>query len=206
MADTVEELQKGAVMNQAIKQHRLGNWMRTATGNKFWPEDPRSQDVYIADIAHHLSMLCRFTGAVRKFYSVAEHSVHVSNLVEEQGYSNEVQLQALLHDATEAYIADINRPAKASPLMQGYKTMEGQIWFAIAHRFNVPVEMHEAVHKADVAAYYAERDKLMYVEPNQVDMLDKEWHMPGTWVMCWTPEMSRHMFLERYRALMERLA
>jgi hypothetical protein len=196
MAETAERLQ-GDVMRRHAP--RIGNWMRTAHGHKFWPEDPRPEDIWIADIAHHLGMLCRFTGAVRMFYSVAEHSVHVCNVVRWMGYGADVQLQALLHDATEAYLNDINRPAKASPMMKGYKFMEEQVWYAVAKKFNVPVTMHDAVHKADVAAYYAERDRLIHVEEGQVDMNPKEWHMPDQWIKCWYPEVARERFLEKFR-------
>lgn len=59
---------------------RAGDWMQTFTGRQFWPMDPRPEDLDILDIAHALSLLCRFGGHCQRFYSVAEHSVHVSTL------------------------------------------------------------------------------------------------------------------------------
>lgn len=76
--------------------------MQTFSGALYWPMDPRPEDVNILDIAHSLSMQCRYTGHVSKFYSVAEHSVHVSNIV-----PKELAMCGLLHDATEAYLTAI---------------------------------------------------------------------------------------------------
>lgn len=82
--------------------------METYTGKLFHFTDPSLDMIDIVDIAHHLSMLCRFTGACHKFYSVAEHSVRVSRIV-----PRELKLEALLHDAHEAYTGDINTPLKS---------------------------------------------------------------------------------------------
>ena len=81
--------------------------MVTFTGKLVNPLDLTPQDVDIRDIAHHLSNMCRWQGATRHFYSVAEHCVHVSRLVP-TGYA----LLALLHDAAEAYMGDAIRPIK----------------------------------------------------------------------------------------------
>ena len=53
-------------------------WIETYSGKRFYILDPRPQDVDIVDIAHALSLLTRFTGHTREFYSVAQHSVLVS--------------------------------------------------------------------------------------------------------------------------------
>ena len=62
-------------------QPRCGDWIQTFTGRQFWPLDPHVDEIYIEDIAHSLSMQCRFTGHSLRFYSVAEHSVLVSYAV-----------------------------------------------------------------------------------------------------------------------------
>ena len=53
-------------------------WITTYTGKKFHILDPDPVDVCLEDIAHALSMMCRFNGHVRRFYSVGEHCLHVS--------------------------------------------------------------------------------------------------------------------------------
>src|SRR5438128_12538670 len=82
-----------------------GDWMQTYTGRAFYPLDPRLDDICIEDIAHALSMLCRYGGQCQEFYSVAEHSVLMSYAVNPQH-----ALWALLHDATESYMGDLIRP------------------------------------------------------------------------------------------------
>lgn len=62
-----------------LDEARIGDWMQTASGRMFWPVDPRPEDVEINDIAHALSLTCRYCGHVREFYSVAQHSVLVSD-------------------------------------------------------------------------------------------------------------------------------
>lgn len=71
------------------------DWIATFTGGVFFPLAPRVEDVRISDIAHALSMLCRFAGHTRGFYSVAQHSVLVSRLCSQQD-----ALWGLLHDAS----------------------------------------------------------------------------------------------------------
>lgn len=59
-----------------------GGWMQTYTGRQFHPLDPHADDIDIADIARSLSMQCRYNGQVRRFYSVGQHCVLVSELVD----------------------------------------------------------------------------------------------------------------------------
>ncbi len=87
-------------------EDRDNNWIQTFTGRKFWPLDPLPEDVYIEDIAHALSMMCRFAGHTHEFYSVAQHSVEVSYLCPNY------PLYGLLHDAAEAYMIDLAQPIK----------------------------------------------------------------------------------------------
>jgi hypothetical protein len=127
-------------------QMRQGDWIQTYTGKQYWPIDPRPEDVDILDIAHALSMLCRFGGHCLKFYSVAEHSVHIARWLYPR-YGAEAALCGLLHDATEAYVTDVPRPTKA--FLYGYKEIEHQNWLAIAAAFNLPATLPHQVKDAD---------------------------------------------------------
>lgn len=95
----------------ALEAQRLSrfSWIQTYMGRRFYPLDPRPQDVAIEDIAHALSMKCRYTGHTARFYSVAEHCERASYLVPPQ-----YALAALLHDASEAYLPDLAAPVKRS--------------------------------------------------------------------------------------------
>lgn len=118
-----------------MSKERIGNWIETYTGSLFYPLDPRDDEIDIRDIAHSLSLQCRFNGHCSEFYSVAQHSLLVVKHLESQDltlsttgkdkkkqrfFSANVKcsdidvllLRALLHDAAEAYICDVPRPLK----------------------------------------------------------------------------------------------
>ncbi len=129
--------------------------IQLASGKLFHFYGCRPEDIDINDIASHLSKLCRFTGAVRQFYSVAQHSVLVSAIV-----PPEHALAGLLHDATEAYINDLSRPAKS--LAAGYCHYEKYyLWPVIAKRFGLPQELPACVKEADNVLLVTEKRDLM---------------------------------------------
>lgn len=79
----------------------------TFTGKLFDLLEPTEDMICIEDIAHHLSLMNRFCGATKFPYSVAYHSIFVSN-----NLSDNLKLEGLLHDAEEAYIHDLTAPFK----------------------------------------------------------------------------------------------
>lgn len=163
-------------------------WIQTFTGRQFWPLNPRPEDVDLLDIAHALAMKCRYSGHTKRFYSVAEHSVHVSRHV-----PAEHALAALLHDAGEAYLPDVPRPIK--PQMPGFKQIEERIDRAIATRFGCAFPWPESVHRADIAILADEKAALMGPEP-------APWHLPypplGVKIECWDPEEAKWRFAVRF--------
>jgi len=129
---------------------RKGNWMQTFTGRQFWPLDPRPEEICIEDIAHSLSMYCRFGGHCKEFYPVGEHSLFVMRLVPEKD-----KLQALLHDAPEAYLGDVINPLKR--MLPEYQRAEHAVWLAVCERFDISPCLSEAVRYADRIAVMTER-------------------------------------------------
>lgn len=101
-----------------------------------------------------------FSGASRRFYSVAEHSVWVSHLVE----GRDLQRAALLHDASEAYVVDLPRPLKHLPELAGYRELERRVEEAIARRWHLHCPLPVEVKQADVMMLAAECRQLMRVE------------------------------------------
>jgi hypothetical protein len=97
---------------------RIGNPFDLGDGRMFWPLDARPNEVRIEDIAHSLANICRWGGRCSHFYSVAQHSLLVSEIVEET--HPDIALQALLHDAAEAYLGDIITPLKGGLLFEVY--------------------------------------------------------------------------------------
>jgi hypothetical protein len=175
---------------------RKGDWMQTFSGNKFYPLNPRPQDIAPQDIAHALSLLCRFNGHVDRFYSVAEHCLLLSHYVSEEN-----ALWALLHDATEAYVGDMVRPLKRS--MPAYVEVEDRVMDAIRERFDLPLGMPREVHQADSRILLNERNTLM---PNtkhkwQVEDLDP---LEDTVVRGLPPKTIESMYLDRLNELLEK--
>src|ERR1039457_6405429 len=114
----------------------------TFSGLRFWPLAPNPDDILIADIAHALAHQCRFGGHAWKFYSVAKHSVHVSQLC-----PPEHALWGLLHDASEAYLVDLPRPLKLLPEFAPYREAERRSQRAVAVRFGLPEEQPASVRR-----------------------------------------------------------
>jgi len=129
-------------------------WMQTFTGRRVDVMCMQLHDVCIIDIAHALSHICRYNGHCDKFYSVAEHSVLVSQMVEDHRY----KMHGLLHDAAEAYICDIIKTVKVR--LGGYATIEHDIEDVIYRRFNVQCD-HKIVKKADNIILATEAHQLM---------------------------------------------
>jgi len=148
---------------------RTHDWIRTYTGKKFYLFDSGPEDVCIEDIAHALSMQCRYNGHVARFYSVAEHSAYVSAIVAaEMGnkhYNIDTALWALLHDASEAYIGDVSRPLKQQPEMERYRSNEKRIQGVIAAKFGLTPTEPEIVTRADRAILGMEVRALKWAEP-----------------------------------------
>lgn len=191
----------------ALKRHigkPIGEWIAgpadpvagsicMAGGTYFEFNNPEGSEINVGDIAHALSNICRFTGHVREFYSVAQHSVLASYLV-----PPEHALAALLHDAAEAYVGDVSTPLKR--MLPDYKAIEQRIEAAVLARFGLFLPMHPCIKVADLRMLAAERRDLM---PHMGD----EWHilrgvepMHAT-ITPWTPIRARRTFLERYLEL-----
>jgi len=133
-------------------------WVQTFTGGMFFPLAPRREDIDIRDIAHSLSMQCRFNGHCRVFYSVAEHSVRVSHAVPEKH-----ALWGLLHDAAEAYLTDLPKPVKDQ--MPSFIELEDELLGFLLNYFGLSMPMPPEVKLADVQLLMTEARDLMAPPP-----------------------------------------
>ena len=111
------------------------NTMTTYSGRKFDPMQMTPGDVYIEDIAHALSLLCRGGGQLTYFYSVGQHSLNCATEAKARGWSERQQLACLLHDASEGYISDIIRPVKI--YLSNYLEIESKIMGTILTHFGL---------------------------------------------------------------------
>lgn len=165
----------------------------TASGIMFNLLEPRAEDVCIQDIAAALSKLCRFTGHVKAFYSVAQHSYLVAKIV-----PPEHALQALLHDATEAYIGDVSSPLKRQ--LPDYRAIEARIEAAIFERFGLPPVLHRSVKHADLVLLATERRDMMPPHADEWEILDDI--EPITYpIKPHGPAMAELVFLQTYDQL-----
>lgn len=169
-----------------------GAWITTFSGRRFYVLDPRPQDVCIEDIAHALALQCRFTGHIRKFYSVAQHCVLVSRFCPQ-----EFALWGLLHDASEAYIGDMSAPLKHTPEMSRFRTTEQHIMLAIAEHFGLGLVEPPAVKQVD--------RRLCLTEARDLLGSTKDWQDASEpyaeAIVPWTPAFAERAFLCRFQEL-----
>lgn len=177
-----------------------GDWIQTYTGRAFYPFDPRPEDVCITDIAHALSQLCRYGGHCRVFYSVAQHSVLVS-----QHAPDPHKLWALLHDASEAYLVDLPRPIKRS--LPDYRAAEQRIMAAICARYGLPPVEPPEVKLVDNRILADERKALL---TPMAAVSNHEWgamEAPlGVQIVAAPSFVAREMFIDAFVALGGRVA
>lgn len=160
-------------------------------GTYFDFANPKRSEFDIEVIAHALSNLCRFTGH-GQFYSVAQHSVHVSYLC-----PKEYALFGLLHDGSEAFLGDIASPLKA--MLPDYKSLEHKVQCMIFRKFGLPEIMPWEVKRADIKALRTEQRDIMrskdawpgleFIEPDSGRIVP---HLPM---------VAKQMFLERFYEL-----
>ncbi len=136
------------------------SWICTRSGRRFYPLDPRVDDICIEDIAHALSNICRFTGHVSTFYSVAEHSWRAALAAP----VHELALPLLLHDASEAYLCDVSRPVKHAEGMAFYRKAEERLMRAVGVRFGVSF-VDPRIKTVDNRMLMTERRDLMQPPP-----------------------------------------
>jgi hypothetical protein len=176
-----------------------GPYLQTVSGRWVNPFDPDPAQLDAGDIARALANQCRFGGHSRVFYSVAQHSVIVSRLVEERGGDVEDVFAALMHDAAEAYLGDMPHPLKhRSPLGAAFKEAEHHLEQAIRDRFGIRPGVPE-IKQADRALLATERrafsaETWHWPELDGVEPLDLE-------LTAWSPDKAAGEFATRYAEL-----
>lgn len=173
-----------------IQVTKRGIPFETATGKLVFPLDLDVEDVDIEDIAHALSNLCRYGGHCRKFYSVAQHSVEVSNhCLKRDAFAG------LLHDASEAYLVDLPRPVKV--FMSDYRIAEERVQRTIAEKYGINWPFPPSIHEADTRMLVTEMRDLMshYINEAKIAKPYKENIIPMT------PSQAKKAFMNRYQEL-----
>lgn len=186
---------------------RKGGCILTYTGATIYPLDPREDEVNIYDIAHALANICRYTGHVSSFYSVAQHSVLVSEACEdrvarphEQEETKQMALEGLMHDASEAYLGDVARPIKQNSYVGTlYTKAEDRLMAIIADKYGTTWPVPEIVKWADQLLLRTEQRDLMPY-PNDLYNLDEHEKLDKI-ITPWSPEEAEIEFIDRYKEL-----
>jgi hypothetical protein len=165
----------------------------TFTGIKFKFDDP---EFNIIDIAHALSHQCRFVGHTNRFYSIAQHSLLVSELM-----SNDLKLTGLLHDATEAYLGDVSRPLKR--YLPDYKLIEENLQIKLCSWANIIYPFSKAIHDADYILLVNEAQQLMADKGK--DWYKKDIEVPYIEIKEYSMSEIKNMFIVEYYKLKEKL-
>lgn len=165
----------------------------TSRGQYFDFSAPERSVFGVAEIAHALAHICRFTGHCSQFYSVAQHAVLASYVVQpEHAYA------ALHHDDAEAFIGDVAKPLKL--LLPDYQAIEARVEAAVLERMGILLPLHPSIKWADKVMLATEQRDLMpkIEEPwaclQGVEPLDFQ-------IKPWTPELAENAFLRRHREL-----
>jgi 5'-deoxynucleotidase YfbR-like HD superfamily hydrolase len=164
------------------------------------------EQVDVGDIAHSLSHQCRYNGHCREFYSVAQHSVLVSRLLERSNHPARIVMLGLLHDAAEAYLGDITRPVKLildAIAPSAWRDVEDQtqriIESALIDGHAATSAEHAIIKRADNSMLMTEARRLMpsrgrgwAIEESEQELLFHD---------CWDFDTARRRFLGTYYRL-----
>jgi len=192
-------------MGELWLDHPRGPWILTASGRRFHPVDPRADEVEITDIAHALANTCRFGGHTAHHYSVAQHSVLTSHIVEPW-----LALVALMHDAAEAYVGDMVSPLKLSGQLGEYSAIEHRVWRAIVKRYDLTgfgvdapaMAMPDEVVAADMIALVTEaRDLMGVADPTTAPGWPSHFEPLPDVIKPMTPDEARTEFIDRFVVL-----
>lgn len=187
------------------------NHITTFTGLQVDLSAPTPEMICIEDIAHHLSMLCRWAGATKSFFSVAQHSVLVSKIC-----PWELQKWALLHDAAEAYIGDLTRPLKVllrqmDPDSPGsFDMIETGLMRAIAEKFNLGwpepptlAEFDDQIQRVEAELFMLHDGQFLSREGTmtKIATLGTQQAITPAYLVPNAPSEAETMFLWRYKKI-----
>lgn len=171
----------------------------TYSGRQFFINRATVDDIYIEDIAHGLSNVCRYVGQCKTFYSVAEHSVRMA----EMSWGTPMKLLALLHDAAEAYLGDVSTEVKHC--LPTYMEMETRLTYVIFDRYSI---RHCPLMNFDI-------DSVKYIDaairtPEVTSLFPTQKHWKFSWtkieyayghIRPWSPKKAERKFLKMFKEL-----
>lgn len=180
-----------------IEETDRGTWAGMHTGGRFYPFDPRPEEVFIEDIAAHLSCIVRYGGATgpKNWFSVAQHCV-IGSFIAEDRYGVTAARAFLLHDAPEYVLGDMIRPVKYT--MPNYRELEANIWTAIADRFGVSRILPAHIKEIDNLMLACEKRDLLPLSERWLNMPDAD---PDVIINPLSPIDAYKQFAKRFMGL-----
>ncbi len=171
-------------------------WIGLLSGAVMNYNRPEESDVTLDDLASALSNICRFSGHLPCFYSVAQHLVNTSRIV-----PPEYAFDALMHDTSEAFTNALPTPLKWS--MPAFKDLENKIEAAMSWRFEFTFPYPTEVKVADTQMLMLEKKyvKLDTRPWPQYDEIEIDHLLPLVDLKPWQPVRAKREFLERYAQL-----
>lgn len=178
--------------------------MELASGRYLNLRDPDPADIYLEDVAHHLSRICRYTGAiVAEHYSVAEHAVLVARRLERLGSPVAVQLCGLHHDDPEAFVGDVARPLKHQ--LRDYGRFEVRTTWAVEQALGMQdwPWTDGRIKEADTWALAVEAHQLMpsrgvgWISDGLYDREMDGW----VWALGWNSNRARRAYMDVHEEL-----
>ena len=166
-------------------------WIQTYSGIRFDVLDPKPDQICIEDIAHALSLICRFNGHTKFPYSVAQHCVLMSDIIPE------FKFEALMHDCAETWYTDIPKPFKIH--LPDFNDYENRVLKQAARRFGFQFPFAQMVHDYDFYMLIAEKLVLFetelewpfqkHIKQLDIEIEERDW------------QDVEQEFLEKFRAL-----
>lgn len=176
-------------------------WLTTYSGRHIFFIRPSKDDICIEDIAHGLSNICRYVGQCSTFYSVAEHSVRMADIMTKRGYHDQALL-ALLHDSPEAYISDMHSDFKK--LLPLYMEVEERLLGVILDKYHVRCDSAHMdkvlVKKVDTRIRTPEVHRLFNGVPDS-EFTWKLLEFDYRRIHPWSPRKAERKFLKMFRKL-----
>ena len=171
-------------------------FIQTYTQRLVNPLALKIEDIDIIDIAHSLSLQCRFAGHCSRFYSIAEHSIYVSSLLPQK-----LKLAGLLHDASEAYLCDIPTPVKKQ--IKDYQNFEFALMDKIFRKFGILQSYkNQLITIADLTILYYEKKELMANTKNfdYINWSEEQKNLDFK-INTWNHRIAEYRFLNLFNAL-----
>ena len=159
--------------------------MNVFSGHRIDPLHIKEDDIYLENIAHALSLICRGNGHIKYFYSVAQHSLNCAKEAQRRGYSKHVVLSCLFHDASETYMSDLITPIKKQ--MKEYQVIEDQLLETIFQAFHIQLKDEEK-------NIWKEMDHLL-LEAELKEMMPLEENRSTITLMC-VPDLKERYYRE----------